>query len=195
MEAKILAAVTAASKKSDGLYVHLLLKALAHKPAAAATSLRIARAAGEPFWLADLPTPVFLALVALTQAKRVSLATVSAQEAALAVEGAPQPHPLISLALAKKGDATFFLPMRLVLGAPPGSGGFSLVGSDSSRFDWHGAPPAKAAAKKPSKKPAAAKPAKKVAVKAKKAPSAAAKTAKPAAAAATGAAKKAAARK
>ena len=190
MEAKILAAVTAESKKSDGLYVHLLLKALAHKPAAAATSLRIARAAGAPFWLADLPTPVFLALVALTQAKRVSLATVSAQEAALAVEGAPQPHPLISLALAKKGDATFFLPMRLVLGAPPGSGGFSLVGSDSSRFDWHGAPPAKAA-KKPSKKPAAAKPAKKKAVKAK----GAAKKAKPAAAAAKGAVAKKAARK
>ena len=163
MEAKILAAVTAACKKSEGLYVHLLASALKPSgPQGELSSLRIARASASPFWLCDLPAAIFSALIALTQARKVSLCTVSAQAAALAVEEHPQPFPLISLAESKSKAATFFLPMRLVLGAPPGSGGFSLVGEDASRFDWHGAAPGGGGgAAKKAKKAAPAAPPKK----------------------------------
>jgi hypothetical protein len=72
---------------------------------------------------------------------------VSAIAAKLEFAQAPQPFPLISLATAKDPQLTFFLPLRIVLGAPPGSGGFTLVG-DGSRFDWHAAAPGAAAAAK-----------------------------------------------
>jgi hypothetical protein len=87
----------------------------------------------------------------------VSFAPETAMVAKLEFAQSKQPFPLISLATAGDAGATFFLPMRLVLGAPPGSGGFTLV-SEGSRFDWHGAQPAKApAAKAPAAKAPAAK--------------------------------------
>jgi pyruvate/2-oxoglutarate dehydrogenase complex dihydrolipoamide acyltransferase (E2) component len=159
MDRVILAAVQ--REAPEGLFVHHLLAAIGRaagkaKPAAA-LSLRIARAAGAPFWLADLPEPVFTTLLRLSSAKAVSFAPVSAMVAKLEFAQSKQPFPLISLATAGDAGATFFLPMRLVLGAPPGSGGFTLV-SEGSRFDWHGAQPAKApAAKAPAAKAPAAK--------------------------------------
>ena len=161
MDRVILAAVQ--REAPEGLFVHHLLAAIGRaagkaKPAAA-LSLRIARAAGAPFWLADLPEPVFTTLLRLSSAKAVSFAPVSAMVAKLEFAQSKQPFPLISLATAGDAGATFFLPMRLVLGAPPGSGGFTLV-SEGSRFDWHGAQPAKAPAAKAPPKGSRARPAK-----------------------------------
>jgi hypothetical protein len=154
MEAKILAAVQ--KEAPEGLFVHRLTKAVGGG-SGAGLSLRIARAGAEPFWLADLPAAVFTSLLSLSSRKLVSFAPVSAMLAKLEFAQAPQPHPLISLATAPDARATFFLPMRIVPGAPPGTGGFTVVG-EGSRFDWHGAAPeaAKKAAAKGGKKAAPA---------------------------------------
>ena len=136
--------------------MHRLMAAVG-KPAAGAgggLSLRVARAGAEPFWLADLPTAVFTSLLSLSSRKLVSFSPVSAMLAKLEFAQAPQPHPLISLATAPDAGATFFLPMRIVPGAPPGTGGFTVVG-EGSRFDWHGAAPAAAAAAAKKKAPTA----------------------------------------
>jgi len=167
LEKKILAVVAKEEKVSDGLFVHNLLKALNIKKSDEFFSLHIARQDGAPFWLSDLPPPVFTSLLKLSEMKLVSFTPVSAQTAALAVEMEPQVHPLISLSTAKSKTSTFFLPMRMVSGSPPGSGGFMLVGEGSSRFDWHVV--TKTGAKKQAPKKSAAKkkpaPLKKVAIK------------------------------
>ena len=161
MEAKILAVVTKEAAASEGLFVHRLSSAVGAAKPGSAFALRVAREGGAPFWLADLPSSVFTALLSLSSRRELSFAPVSAIVAKLEFSVAPQPHPLITLATAKDAQATFFLPMRLVPGTPPGSGGFTLVG-EGSRFDWHAAPPqgkkapAKAA-RKGAKKPAAAR--------------------------------------
>lgn len=163
MDAKILAAVQ--KEAPEGLFVHRLMAAIGKSATGAGggLSLRVARAGAEPFWLADLPTAVFTSLLSLSSRKLVSFAPVSAMLAKLEFAQAPQPHPLISLANAAP-DATFFLPMRIVPGAPPGTGGFTVVG-EGSRFDWHGAAPVAAAAEK--KKAPTAKGGKKAAPAAK----------------------------
>jgi hypothetical protein len=156
MDAKILAAVQ--KEAPEGLFVHRLTKAVGGGGSGAGLSLRVARAGAEPFWLADLPAAIFTSLLSLSSRKLVSFAPVSAMLAKLEFAQAPQPHPLISLATAPDARATFFLPMRIVIGAPPGTGGFTVVG-EGSRFDWHdGAAPeaAKKAAAKGGKKAAPA---------------------------------------
>lgn len=142
MDAKILAAVQ--KEAPEGLFVHHLSAAVGGSTGGRGLALRIARAGAEPFWLADLPAAVFASLLSLSSRKLVSFAPVSAMLAKLEFAAAPQPHPLISLKTAPDARATFFLPMRIVPGAPPGTGGFTVVG-EGSRFDWHGAAPGAAA--------------------------------------------------
>ncbi len=91
-----------------------------------------------PYYLAQLPAPVFAAVVSLCEAGQLSFTTVSAQEGKITLIGHKPRFPLVSLE-AKAGQQ-YMLPMRLVAGVAPGqvggggAGRFFSVGANATTF-------------------------------------------------------------
>jgi hypothetical protein len=86
-----------------------------------------------PYFIADLPAPVFAAVVSLCEAGQLSFTTVSAREAKLTFIGHKPRFPLLSLDMA--AGQQYLLPMRLVAGVAPGEAG----GGGAGRFFAAGA--------------------------------------------------------
>lgn len=103
-------------------------------PASGTTELKIAQTNGLPYFLGELPDPIFAAILSLCEDSKISFKTVSPSLLAMSLSDSKYKPKFPVIAAPQDPKKTYFLPMAIEAGLVEGGGRFFSVGEDASTF-------------------------------------------------------------